>query len=169
MEINPLNPNERNLVAHLSKKGVMLSAALLGHRASSTRAELGAGIAAMFADEPTHQGTDSQSYLIKASQILQGKMPKQPWDILTDGDLWKWFAKVAEAKGVKAVKLTKVKGHATDKMIREGKVTQEQKDGNDGSDEAADMGVDQHGNQLLETSIYFVAKQTEYGSFIDNM
>ena len=56
---DPLNQNEANLVARVSKKGTMLSTSLLGHRASSTRAELGAGIAAMFADKPTHQATDS--------------------------------------------------------------------------------------------------------------
>ena len=67
LETNPLHSNEKNFVALTSKKGLMLSAALLGHRASSTRAELGAGIAAMMADEPTHQGTDSQSYLIKGA------------------------------------------------------------------------------------------------------
>ena len=81
MEVNPLNSNEKSLVAQISKKGLMLSAALLGHRASSTRAELGAGIAAMMADEPTHQGTDSQSYLIQALHILQGKLPRKPWGI----------------------------------------------------------------------------------------
>ena len=54
-------------------------------------------------------------------------------------------------------------------MVREGKVTQEQKDCNDGSDEAADIGVEQHGNKLLELSMYFAAKQNEYGGFIDKM
>ena len=96
---------------------MMLSAARMGHRASSTRAELGAGIAAMMANAPTHQGTGSMSYLVKAQEILKGKLPRKPWGILTDGDLWKWFAELVEAKGADAIRLTKVKGHATEQMV----------------------------------------------------
>ena len=71
----------------------MLAAALLGHRASSTRAELGAGIAAMFANKPTHQAIDSMAYLLKGSQILKGLLPRKPFNIIPDGDLWEWFEK----------------------------------------------------------------------------
>ena len=142
----------------------MLSAALVGHRASSTRAQLGAGIAAMMAKAPTHQGTDSMSYLVKAQEILKCKLPKKPWNILTDGDLWKWFAEVVEAKGAEAIRLTKMKGHATDQMVQEGKVKQEHKDGNDGSDEAADIGVEQHGNGLLDVSFCLQPSKQSTGS-----
>ena len=71
LKATPLNSNEEYLVARTSAKGVMLSAALLGHRASSTRAELGAGIAVMFAKAATHQGTDSMAYVLKAQHILR--------------------------------------------------------------------------------------------------
>ena len=141
----------------------MLAAALLGHRASSTRAELGAGVAAMFANAPTHQATDSMAYLLKATQIVGGALPKKPFNILPDSDLWEWFARLVKAKGADAVKLTKVKGHATDEMVNQGKVKADHKEGNDASDEAADIGVEQHGNGLLELSIFFAAKQTSYG------
>ena len=82
----PLNENERNLVVKTSCKGIMLSTALPGHRASSTRAELGAGIAAMLANAPTHQGTDIMSYMINAHQIIKGLLPRKPFNLLTDGD-----------------------------------------------------------------------------------
>ena len=62
-------------MVRVSDKGVMLAAALLGHRASSTRAELGAGVAAMFANKPTHQATDSMAYMLQASKIIQGIVP----------------------------------------------------------------------------------------------
>ena len=137
---DPLNEIERNLVAMVSNKGVMLSTALLGHRASSTRAELGAGIAAMLADKPTHQATDSMAYLLKAKSILKGEKPRKPYNIIPDGDLWDWFARLVQAKGPEAVQLSKVKGHATDEMVNQGKVKKEHKEGNDASDEAADIG-----------------------------
>ena len=66
----------------------MLSTALLGHRASSTRAELGAGIAAMLASAPIHQGTDSMSYMLKAHNIIECILQRKPRNILTEGDLW---------------------------------------------------------------------------------
>ena len=67
---------------------------------------------------------------------------------------------------VEAVKISKVKGHATEDMVNQGKVKREHKEGNDAADEAADIGVDQHGNDFLETSTFFAAKQKEYGVFI---
>ena len=122
LQSTPLNLNEQKFVVSQNAKGIMLSAALLGHRASSTRAELGAGITAMLADCPTHQGTDSMAYLLKATQILKGVLPNKPWAILTDGDLWEYFEQIVNAKGANAVNITKVKGHATDKMVADGKV-----------------------------------------------
>ena len=169
LESNPLNINEKEFVVAQDNKGVMLSAALLGHRASSTRAELGAGIAAMLADSPTHQGTDSMAYLLKATQILKGARPKKPWAILTDGDLWEYFEKIVKAKGAHAIDISKVKGHATEKMVAEGKVLKKDKEGNDASDEAADRGVEQHGNELLEISNYFAQAHAEYGKFMAHM
>ena len=41
--------------------------------------------------------------------------------------------------------------------------------GNDASDEAADIGVEQHGSDLLEASTFFAAKQSEYASFMKEM
>ena len=106
----------------------------------------------MFADKTAHHATDSMAYLLKANQIIKGKMSRTPLNILPDGDLWQWFARIVEAKGPEAVRLTKVKGHATDQMVSMGKVTKEHKEGNDAAGEAADIGVEQHGNSFLEAS-----------------
>ena len=123
----------------------------------------------MFADKPTHQATDSMAYFLKGRQILKGILPRKPYNIIPDGDLWEWFAKIVEAKGPQAVRLTKVKGHATDAMVAQGKVKEEHKVGNDFSDEAADIGVEQHGGDFLEASTLFAAKQKEYGTFIKDI
>ena len=73
---------------------------------------------------------------------------------------------MVDAKGAEAVRISKVKGHATEEMVNQGKVKREHKEGNDASDEAADIGVEQHGNGLLGTSTFFAAKQKEYGLFM---
>ena len=79
---------------------------------------------------------------------------------------WLWFTRLVQAKGAEAVKLSKVKGHATEEMVNQGKVKREHKEDNDAADEAAEIGVDQHGNDFLETSTFFVTKQKEYGGFM---
>ena len=167
LQDGPLNNNEENVVTRTSVKGVMLSATLLGHRASSTRAELGDGMADVFAAKAaTHQGTDSMAYLLKATQILKGVLPNKPWAILTDCDIWEDFERNVNAKGANAVNITKVKGHATDKMVADGKVRNEHKEGTDALDEAADKGVEQHGNDLLELSTFFAQAHGEYGKML---
>ena len=50
-------------------------------------------------------------------------------------------AKVVSQRGPWGITITKVKGHATHEMVEEGKVEEEEKKGNDGSDEAADIGA----------------------------
>ena len=114
----------------------------------------------MFANKHTHQATDSMACLLKASKILQGVLPRKPFNITPDGDLWEWFAKIVKAKGAEAVRLTKVKGHATNEMSKQGKVKEEHKIGKK-PDEAADLGVEQHGSEFLEASTFFAAKHKE--------
>ena len=47
---------------------------------------------------------------------------------------------MADAKGPEKLKARKVKGHSTSQMVREGKVTIEDKVGNDQADTAAGRG-----------------------------
>ena len=60
---------------------------------------------------------------------------------MKDGDLWKGFAEAVRAKNPKAVKLTKVKGHATIETLEEQKVIFDDKHGNDEADAAAEKGA----------------------------
>ena len=74
--------------------------------------------------------------------ILHRPTPyKQKWAQMKDGDLWEVFADIASQRGPWSVTITKVKGHATQEMVDEGKVDEEEKKSNDGSDEAADLGA----------------------------
>ena len=69
-----------------------------------------------------------------------------------DGDLWEIFHEVIKQKGHLAVKLTKVKGHATEEHIKEGISKQRDKEGNDYADQNADRGVNDHEYEAVVTS-----------------
>ena len=69
-----------------------------------------------------------------------------------NGDIWKFFAESTLAKGPRAITLTKVKGHASQGMVDEGKVDEEQKKGNDGADEGANKGAEEE-QQGLSTVV----------------
>ena len=55
-----------------------------------------------------------------------------------------------QAKGPKAVRVTKVKGHATKADVEAGRSTTTHKLGNDIADIAADKAVQQYGRELVD-------------------
>ena len=60
---------------------------------------------------------------------------------MKDGDLWEMFANAMEARGPGCTRNTKVKGHATQELVDEGKVQKEQTKGNDQADIGAERGA----------------------------
>ena len=105
----------------VSDKGVRLRTAIGGFAGSSTRTELAAGILAICSNAPMHLGSDSKAFVDKANvyidMINKGKRPRLKWALVPDGDLWEHFFKALEVKGTIAVKITWVKGHATDEHV----------------------------------------------------
>ena len=51
-----------------------------------------------------------------------------------DGDVWQAIWRAIIAKRPQAIKVTKVKGHATEQHVRDGTATAETKEGNDIAD-----------------------------------
>ena len=60
---------------------------------------------------------------------------------MKDGELWEVFADLVRTRGPQTAIITKVKGHATQEMVDEGKVEEEDMKGNSMADRAADMGL----------------------------
>ena len=60
--------------------------------------------------------------------------------LCTDGDLLDCIRRMVLYRSASSVRVSKVKGHATDAMVAEGKVRREDKEGNDAADIAADFG-----------------------------
>ena len=136
---------------------------------SSTRCELAAAILALLAPRPVNIGIDNATVVLIGNNIIKhekkrkeemrhgrdGRMllggtksvlhrpkpTKKLWSQEKDGDLWELFAKLIRQRGPSSAIITKVKGHATEEMVQQGKVKQEEKRGNDWADAAADEGA----------------------------
>ena len=66
-----------------------------------------------------------------------------------DGDLLVCIAGVLRYRTCSSVKNSKVKSHAIDALVADGRVRREDKDGNDAADVAADCGKLRHRRNLL--------------------
>ena len=73
-------------------------------------------------------------------RILDGRPPSRPFELLPDGDLLFLIGSMLRIRGLGSVRISKVKGHADEAMVRTGAVRGLDKLGNDGADEAADFG-----------------------------
>ncbi len=140
---------------------ISLWGAVTGTRCSSWRSEVSAGISAASEPGPVHQATDSLAYQRKVTRLLKGECltSKKPWQIQQDGDLRQIMENVIKEKGPKSIKVTWVKGHATEQHLLEGKSTPLLALGNDTADRLAEKGVLEHCDGLLVLAHYYSAKQ----------
>ena len=72
---------------------------------------------------------------------------------------------MAQIKGAESIKISKVKGHATEKNIQDGISTAKDKIGNDRADRAADQGVKDHTDEVCKISKYQAQRQQKYIQF----
>ena len=103
------------------------------------RAEYWGAILALQAFMPVHLGIDNKNVCNNIGKIL-ARWSGAPFSLCTDGDLLKCIDSMVLYRSARSVRVSKVKGHATDAMVSEGKVRREDKDGNDAADIAADFG-----------------------------
>ncbi len=144
-----------------------------GYSGNSTRTELAAAIVAIMANGPAHIGTDSQAFKDKADRTLHrlrcGRKDRRNWKTAADGDLWDHFERAAIAKGPKTIRITKVKGHVTQQQVDANVHRAVDKVGNDKADEAADVGVQTHGKDLIQVARIFHSRHTRYTKFMLDM
>ena len=60
------------------------------------------------------------------------------------------------------VKISKVKAHITDAMVKEEQYTKEEKDGNDGSDQAANTGATSMQPEEAALASFYARRHTKY-------
>ena len=104
------------------------------------RAELWGVIVALQAARPVHLGVDNANVVGHVGRMLAHKAFGRPYELLTDGDLLALIHMLISARGPRTTKISKVKGHADEELVRRGKVREVDKVGNDMADRAADLG-----------------------------
>jgi ribonuclease HI len=161
---------EKQLAAiHVDNKGARLCASFGGYAGSSTRTELAAAILACCGAGPIHLGTDSQAFATRAQSLIKavarGAKVKQHWALQSDGDLWEYFYKAVVAKGPNAMRISWVKGHATDAHVAQGITTQANLEGNDMADAIADQGYEMHGERVVHFADLYSKRRHFYSLF----
>ena len=161
------------------KGGHAFWAPLRGLWQTAARAELAALVLASHCAKPIHIGIDNKGVVDKANMLLQiaqekrqadGSLPKKPlkkpFTLQADGDLWQQWWKIVEARTPESIAITKVKGHATDQMVQEGKVRAQDKAGNDEAVSAADKAVHSHKPGIMSFITKIQERQEAYAELI---
>ena len=76
---------------------------------------------------------------------------------------------MCQAKGIDAVQVTKVKGHATEEMVTEGRVERKDKCGNDGADKAADKGSGEAQKTVMELAGLLSFRNEKYRQIMERI
>ena len=170
----PLSDAEKELALHeQGQDGLRVYTEIGGYAGSSTRTELAAGIIAISAHGPIHIGSDSRAFVDTANRYIhsinKNNRIKKPWKLISDGDLWQHFYQAVQAKGTNAIKITWVKGHATEEHIIKGISNDKDKKGNDVADKCADIGAALHGKDLIKLSTIMHRRHNKYLMFMKNV
>ena len=160
------------------------SAPSIGQTGSSTRMELVAWIIVLTKPVRSKYATDSKSMLDKAVFLLQqaerieekqrrgekvstANPFEKAWGLQKDGGLWELPWKAILRREARSQKIRKVKGHATNDDVQQGRSTREDQYGNDKADKNADVGVEMvHGSGLVKLGQWLADRHNKYVSFM---
>ena len=107
---------------------------------SVQRAEMWSVILALQSSSAVHLGVDNLNVVRHVSGILAGRSGRKPFELCTDGDFLTLIQVIVRQRGSETLRISKVKGHADDEMVRTGRVRAIDRIGNDLADRAADFG-----------------------------
>ena len=94
------------------------------------RAGLWGVIAALQASKPVHLGVDNANVVGHVGRVLAGRKTGKPLELLVDGDLLALIQKLVDVRGPGTADISKVKGHADEGLVRDGRVREVDKVGN---------------------------------------
>ena len=83
-------------------------------------------------------------------RLLDGGQRSRPFELVTDGDLLLLISRMLDLRGRDTVRITKIKGHADEGMVLEGRVRELDRLGNNAADEAADFGWRRVGPAVID-------------------
>ena len=107
---------------------------------SVQRAEFWSIILALQAADAVHFGSDNLGVVRHVGRLSDGNVGSCPAELVKDGDLILLIDRILEMRGRETVRVTEVKGHADEGMVRDGGVRELDRLGNNAGDEAADFG-----------------------------
>ena len=104
------------------------------------RLSCGGVILALQSEKAVHVGVDNLGVVRHVGRLLDGCYRSLPFELVTDGDLLVLIRRMLDLRGRDTVRITKVKGHADEGVVRDGRVRELDRLGNNAADEAADFG-----------------------------
>ena len=122
---------------HLS---AAMSMPVSGPFQSVQRAEFWSAISALQAFWLGHLGSDDLNVVKSIGRLSDHGSLSKPLPLVKDRDLIAMFRHMIRFRGRETVQVTKVKGHATDADVEQGRVREEDKFGNAEADTAAVLG-----------------------------
>ena len=128
---------QENMVLSLSCRGYC---SVPGPLQSVQRAELWGVILALQASGGVHLGVGNLNVVRHVGRLLDGCFGARPFEILKDGDLLFLIHRLLCLRGFDTVRISKVKGHASEDMVVDGRVRDLDLLGNKAADQAADFG-----------------------------
>ena len=97
-------------------------------------------ILALQSADAVHVGVDNLGVVRHVGRLLDDCFSAAPLELVTDGDLLVLFSRMLDLRGRDTVRVTKVKGHADEGMVSDGRLRELDRLGNHAADEAADFG-----------------------------
>ena len=117
---------------------------------SVQRAEMWGVILALQSSGAVHLGVDNLGVVRHVGRLLDGHPGSVPFELVKDGDLLLLLERILRLRGLDTVRVTKVKGHADEGMVLDGRVREVDWIGNDAAAEAADFGRGRVGNAVID-------------------
>ena len=117
---------------------------------SVQRAELWGVILALQSSGAVHLGVDNLGVVRHVGRLLDGRHGPTPFELVEDGDLLLLIERMLHLRGLDTARITKVKGHADEGMVLDGRVREVDRSGNDVADEAADFGRRSVSNAVID-------------------
>ena len=106
-------------------------------------------ILALQSSGAVHLGVDNLGVVRHVGRLLDGQPGSVPLELLKDGDLF-LIDRMIRLRGPDTARVSKVKGHADEAMVRSGQVHEGDRLGNCAADEAADFGRRRVGNLVID-------------------
>ena len=97
-------------------------------------------ILALQSSGAVHLGVDNLGVVRHVGRLLDGHPGSVLFELVKDGDLLLLIDRMLHLRGLDAVRISKVKGHADESMVLHGLVRESDRFGNSAADDAADFG-----------------------------